>query len=66
MPFELALGYPSAKDFDYSAIASFLKYPINNVGDPFADGTYRVETREFEREVVAFYAEVLRAPESDW
>jgi len=63
---DLALGYPSAKDFDYSAIAPFLKYPINNVGDPFAEATYRVETREFEREVVAFFADILRAPEGDW
>jgi len=63
---DLALGYPSAKDFDYSAVAPFLRYPVNNVGDPFAEATYRVETREFEREVLAFFAEILRAPEGDW
>lgn len=63
---DLALGYPSAKDFDYSDVSPFLKFPINNVGDPFAEGTYRVETREFEREVVAFFAEMLRAPDGDW
>jgi histidine decarboxylase len=61
-----SLGYPSAKDFDYNALEQFLRFPINNVGDPFADGTYRVETREFEREVVEFFAGIYRAPKDDW
>ena len=61
-----ALGYPSAKDFDCGPLLRFLEFPVNNVGDPFADGTYAVETREFEREVIAFFAELLRAPQDDW
>lgn len=61
-----SLGYPSAKDFDFSELVRFLKFPVNNVGDPFADGTYRVETREFEREVVEYFAKELRAPQDDW
>jgi histidine decarboxylase len=61
-----SLGYPSAKDFDYSDLARFLAYPVNNVGDPFAEATYKVETREFEREVVAFFAELMRAPKDEW
>jgi histidine decarboxylase len=63
---KLALGYPSAKDFDYEPLLRFLEFPINNVGDPFAEATYQVETREFEREVVAFFAQLLRAPQDDW
>jgi histidine decarboxylase len=63
---ERALGYPSAKDFDISPLLRFLEFPINNVGDPFAEGTYQVETRRFEREVVEFFAELLRAPGNDW
>jgi histidine decarboxylase len=62
----VSLGYPSAKDFDYSDLAHFLQYPVNNVGDPFAEATYKVETREFEREVVSFFAELFRAPADDW
>ncbi|HTX59156.1 MAG TPA: histidine decarboxylase [Verrucomicrobiae bacterium] len=61
-----SLGYPSAKDFDYADLARFLAYPVNNIGDPFAEATYKVETREFEREVVAFFAELMRAPQDDW
>jgi histidine decarboxylase len=63
---ETSLGYPSAKDFEYGDLDRFLKFPINNIGDPFAEGTYRVETREFEREVVQFFADLFRAPQDDW
>lgn len=61
-----ALGYPAAKDFDCTPLLRFLQLPLNNVGDPFAEGTYQVETRAFERDVLAFFAELLRAPEGDW
>ena len=61
-----SLGYPAAKDFDYSALDRFLEFPINNIGDPFAQGTYRVQTREMEREVVEFFAREARAPQDDW
>ena len=63
---DVSLGYPSAKDFDYNELFRFLQFPVNNVGDPFADATYRVESREFEREVVEFFAELFRAPRDDW
>jgi histidine decarboxylase len=60
------LGYPVAKDFDYTSLLPFLAYPLNNIGDPFADCTLKVSSREFEREVVAFFAELLRAPKDNW
>ncbi len=63
---EVSLGYPAAKDFDYADLDRFFRFPVNNIGDPFADGTYRVETREFEREVVQFFADLFRAPRDDW
>jgi len=60
------LGYPVAKDFDCSCLAPFLDLPLNNLGDPFAPSTYQVDSREFEREVVAFAARLLRAEEDSW
>lgn len=60
------LGYPVSKDFDYTELLPFLQFPLNNLGDPFADSTWKVATREFEQEVVAFFAEVLRAPQDNW
>lgn len=60
------LGYPVSKDFDYSEIAHFLQYPINNLGDPFEDGTYKVQTHELEKEVVTFFAKLFRANPNDY
>jgi histidine decarboxylase len=60
------LGYPVSKDFDYSELLPFLQYPLNNLGDPFVDSTYAVDSREMEKEVVRFFAEMFRAPAQDW
>jgi len=60
------LGYPVSKDFDYSFLADFLGVPLNNLGDPFTDSTWRVDSRAIEREVVEFFAQLTRAPEGDW
>ncbi len=63
---EMFLGYPVAKDFDCRALARFLELPLNNLGDPFAPSTYQVDSREFEREVVTFAAQLLRAENDSW
>lgn len=55
------LGYPVSKDFDYSELLPFLQFPLNNLGDPFGECTYRVGTRMMEREVVHFFAKLFRA-----
>ena len=56
------VGYPCSQDFEYSEIAPFLAFSLNNVGDPFAESLYRENTFAFEREVVAFFQRHLRAP----
>lgn len=60
------IGYPCRGRFDYSALYGFLRYPVNNVGDPFAPSTYRVHTREIEREVLAWFAELTHIPPGDY
>jgi histidine decarboxylase len=61
------LGFPVSKDFDYSPLIPFLKYPLNNLGDPFVDSTYGVDTREIEKEVIHFFADLFRAePDNYW
>jgi histidine decarboxylase len=60
------IGYPVAFDFDYSALAPFLSYSLNNAGDPFMPMTYLLNSHEFEREVVSFYAQMTRAPADQW
>ena len=60
------IGYPVAFDFDYSALAPFLSFSLNNAGDPFMPMTYLLNSHEFEREVVSFYAQLARAPDDRW
>ncbi len=61
-----ALGYPGAFDIDYQVLEPFLNYVQNNIGDPFMSGSYRLNSHEFEREVLSFFAELTRAPENEW
>src|ERR1051326_5815674 len=60
------LGYPLAIDFDYSELYPLLKYCLNNVGDPFVDSHVDMHTKEFEREVLHFFAELFHAPQKNW
>lgn len=60
------LGYPVARDFDHSSLADFLGVPLNNLGDPFTDSTWRVDSRALEREVVEFFARLMRAGDDNW
>lgn len=60
------IGYPSAHDLDYRALAPFLAFSLNNVGDPYGASTYRLNSHPFEREVLDFYARVTRAPAGEW
>lgn len=59
------VGYPCTADLDYRELFRFLDFPVNNVGDPFKDGTYRLHTHEFEREVVRWFAQLCHGPEND-
>ncbi len=64
---ETFVGYPCNCIFDYSELYRFLQFPINNVGDPYAPSTYRVNTKEIEQEVLAWFADLTHAdPGSFW
>ncbi len=60
------VGYPCNQDFDYSELFRFLHFSANNVGDPFHSTNYRLNTMEFEREVLADFARFTHAPADDW
>lgn len=60
------LGYPVNLEYDYSELYRFFSFTINNVGDPFKDGLYRINTREFEREILDFFAELYHAPRDNF
>ncbi len=60
------LGFPVSKDFDYHELLPFFQYPLNNLGDPFTESTYGVDTKEMEREVIHFFARLFRADADDY
>jgi len=53
------LGYPLAKDFDYKEFAPFLNLCINNVGDPESPSTLAIDTKDVEKDVISFFADIL-------
>ena len=64
---EAYIGYPVNAKFDYSPLYRFLRYPINNVGDPFVPSSIRMNTHDIEREVMHVFGELTHAPaESTW
>lgn len=60
------IGYPIAQDFDYSELYPLLKLPLNNVGDPWVESTYDLNSRSLELEVLEFFAELFNAPAKNW
>ncbi len=60
------VGYPANGRFDYSDLHRFLRFPLNNVGDPFVESTYRVNSCEFEQEVLHYFARLYHAPKSQY
>ncbi len=64
---ETQAGYPCNQAFDYSELFRFLRLSINNVGDPFHNSNFWVNTHEFEREVVNAFAYLMGlGPEYCW
>ncbi|MEO0446358.1 MAG: histidine decarboxylase, partial [Verrucomicrobiota bacterium] len=60
-------GYPVNTRLDYGELFRFLEFPLNNVGDPFREGTYGLQTHAIEREVIEWFGEVLHAePSETW
>ncbi len=61
-----SIGFPGASDVDFSPLSRFFDRRIlNNVGDPFTDGTYRQHTKALEVAAINFIADLMRAPADD-
>lgn len=63
---EQVLGYPISGDLDFKELYDFLKFPLNNIGDPFEDCNYRVQTTKLEKEVIDFFAKLFNANTTDY
>jgi histidine decarboxylase len=60
------IGYPCNQDFDYSELAPFFAWSANNIGDPFGPSNYRLNTLEFERDVLSDFARYAQAEDGNW
>lgn len=60
------LGYPYNLAFNFEDLAPFLKYSINNLGDPFNASNYGVHSRMFEVAVLNFFADLWRIPRDQY
>jgi histidine decarboxylase len=60
------IGYPCNEEFDYSELAGFFDFAVNNVGDPFAGSNIPLNTHDFERDVLADFADFTQAPRGEW
>ncbi|KAL7500883.1 hypothetical protein ACHAWT_010384 [Skeletonema menzelii] len=57
-------GYPYNLMYNHEELYEFMKYSINNLGDPFITSNYGVHSRQFECSVIDFFAKLWKM-ESD-
>jgi histidine decarboxylase len=62
---EKCIGYPTNQAYDYSELFPFLEMSLNNLGDPFQQSSYNMNTLEFEREVIEIFAELTDLPKDE-
>jgi len=49
-------GYPYNLMYNHEELYQFMKYSINNLGDPFVPSNYGVHSRQFECSVIDFFS----------
>lgn len=60
-------GYPYNLMYDHRELFGFMRYSINNIGDPFVPSNYGVHSRQFECAVIDFFAGLWKMdPGSYW
>lgn len=65
LSFALA-GYPYNLDFDFSILAQFQSFSINNLGDPFIESNYGVHSRQFEVAVLDWFAHLWELQQDEY
>jgi histidine decarboxylase len=60
-------GYPYNLMYNHEELYDFMRYSINNLGDPFVPSNYQVHSRQFECAVIDFFAQLFKAkPDETW
>src|SRR3990167_8859212 len=61
------LGYPIDFGFDQSFVHQFTSFNLNNVGDPFTDSNFQLNTHDFEVAAITYLIQLLQLePELYW
>ena len=59
-------GYPYNLMYNHEELYEFMKYSINNLGDPFITSNYGVHSRQFECAVIDFFADLWKAEKGSY
>jgi len=59
-------GYPYNLIYNHEELYEFMKFSINNLGDPFITSNYGVHSRQFECSVIDFFAKLWKIPEDEY
>ncbi|KAL7506453.1 hypothetical protein ACHAXN_006717 [Cyclotella atomus] len=59
-------GYPYNLMYNHEELYEFMKYSINNLGDPFVQSNYGVHSRQFECSVIDFFAKLWKMPQDSY
>lgn len=59
------LGYPESMHFDYEPLLPLMRFNIDNLGDPYSDLLYGVNSTDVEREVLAWFADLYHLDRDD-
>lgn len=54
------IGYPESADFDYSDLYRFFDFSINNCGDWKEPSNYALNSFDFEKDVIRYFAEYFQ------
>lgn len=60
------IGYPANMAFDYAELHKFMKFFLNNIGDPFISDQYASYRHQMEREVLEFFGRLTHAGKDFW
>lgn len=61
------IGYPESADFDYTILERFMRFSINNCGDWGEYCNYLLNSFDFEKEVMEYFAQLFKIPfEESW
>ncbi|CAA7409529.1 unnamed protein product [Spirodela intermedia] len=60
------LGFPCNLDFEYGALLQFQSFAMNNLGDPFIDSGYGINSRQFEVGVLDWFARLWELEKNEY